>query len=156
MARDRAAKSAYDKAAKAWYAEHKSEKQAYDVARRPIKNALRRADYVVDPEKYLVDQRGPARRAKNLRSYGLTPESFDLRFASQGNRCACCHSSTPRGNKTWCVDHDHMSGEVRGIICGLCNTGIGHLGDTLADVESAENYLRRHLGLSISLVDEHY
>jgi hypothetical protein len=168
MARDRAAKSAYDKArypsvrekkvasAKAWYQDHKAEKRDYDVAYRPVKNAKRRQEYAKNPEKVLAPQRGLVNRAKNLRRYGLTPAQFDARFESQGRRCACCGSVTPRGNNDWCIDHDHNTNVIRGIICGLCNTGIGHLGDDLAGIANADSYLRRHHGLSVELVDEHY
>jgi hypothetical protein len=38
------------------------------------------------------------------------------------------------------VDHDHDTGLFRGFLCGLCNRGIGMLGDTLAGVKAAVLY----------------
>lgn len=168
MTRNREAKALYDRSryervravkiasAKRWYVDNKAKKQTYDVARRPRKNSLRRQDYAKDPEKVLAPRRGPVNRAKNLKKYGWTPSDFDNCFNVQGRRCACCGSASPRGNNDWCVDHDHKTRLIRGIICGLCNTGIGHLGDDLAGVSNADVYLRRHHNISFELVDEHY
>lgn len=49
--------------------------------------------------------------------YGLTPETYDALFASQGGRCAICSEVPERP----CVDHNHETGQVRGILCHYCN-----------------------------------
>lgn len=74
--------------------------------------------------------------------YGLTPDEFELLFARQGRRCAICGGEDPTGNG-WTVDHSHLDQHVRGIVHGVCNTGIGHLGDTLEGVIRAVVYLAR-------------
>jgi hypothetical protein len=79
---------------------------------------------------------------KDLKKYGITPEEFWARFEAQGRKCACCSSKSYQG-RGWCVDHDHASGHVRGILCGKCNLGIGQLGDTAASVRKAYEYLIR-------------
>lgn len=66
-------------------------------------------------------------RNHNLKSkYGITLSEWDDLFSSQGYMCAICASKEPRG-KNWHTDHCHKTGEVRGILCGWCNTGIGKL-----------------------------
>jgi hypothetical protein len=42
------------------------------------------------------------------------------------------------------LDHDHTTGAFRGWLCNRCNLGLGHLGDTIASVEKALDYLRRN------------
>jgi hypothetical protein len=86
------------------------------------------------------------RRDSRLRKYGLTPEGFDALLASQGGRCAICRSKSPKSvrNGTWCVDHDHVTGQVRGLLCSPCNRGVGMLGDDPKVLRAALRYVERH------------
>jgi hypothetical protein len=54
--------------------------------------------------------------------YGLTPAGYDELLASQGGVCAIC--GRPRGKNRLAVDHDHVTGRVRGLLCIRCNRGI--------------------------------
>jgi hypothetical protein len=40
------------------------------------------------------------------------------------------------------VDHDHNTGAVRGLLCHSCNTGLGHLGDSVETLARALDYLQ--------------
>ena len=53
--------------------------------------------------------------------------------------CQCC-GSPPLNNK-FCLDHDHKTHMFRGWLCDRCNTGIGKLGDDLAGIMKAVEYL---------------
>lgn len=77
--------------------------------------------------------------------YGLTKQTFDERLAAQGNRCACCGGDSPRHVKGWCVDHDHETGVVRGIVCFRCNVTLGFLGDSLSGVEESARMFSSYL-----------
>jgi hypothetical protein len=91
-----------------------------------------------------VDQR-PRRkdyeRRRTLGVYGLTPEAFDELLAGQGGCCAICRT-TEAGKKGWCVDHNHATGQVRGLLCASCNLAIGYMADDPARHEAAARYLR--------------
>lgn len=95
--------------------------------------------------------RNPKRVSANHRlwNYGLTQEGFDALVAQQRGLCPVC--TKPLGRKL-CVDHDHVTNVVRGIIHQGCNVGIGLLGDTLAGVTRAVEYLRRTPVTSIRYV----
>lgn len=80
------------------------------------------------------------RRKHNLKRYGLTVETFDQLLSSQNGLCAICEQTPVNPH----IDHDHETGEVRGILCGNCNTGIGMLKDNSEIVEKAAKYLREH------------
>lgn len=66
----------------------------------------------------LQPQTKTEKRAQLLKArYGLTPETYDELFASQDGRCAICDEEPARP----CVDHDHDTGQTRGILCHYCN-----------------------------------
>ena len=82
------------------------------------------------------------RRALLRQEYNLTPECFDRMLADQEGKCAIC--SEEFGEATPNVDHCHTTGEVRGLLCTGCNTGLGHMRDDPARLEAGAAYLRRH------------
>lgn len=80
-------------------------------------------------------------REKNLKSnYGISIDDFDRLLASQDGRCAICE--TPNPQRFWHIDHDHSTGEIRGILCNLCNVGLGAFKDNRHSLKMAEIYLR--------------
>lgn len=103
--------------------------------------AARREHYQKNREAILATQRA----YKLKKKFGLTPEAYATIWNSQGQVCACCGSDTAGGRGAFHVDHDHVTGLVRGILCNSCNLGIGHLKDTLDGVRQAVAYLERHL-----------
>ena len=77
--------------------------------------------------------------------YGLDKINYDLLYGIQSGKCAICSSKlTDSGH----VDHNHETGEVRGILCSPCNMAIGLLKDDPAILLSAAEYLqdRGHYG----------
>lgn len=74
--------------------------------------------------------------------YGITLEERNQMFEDQGKKCACCGATE---SKQWCVDHCHETGVVRGILCNLCNTGLGKLGDNVEGLEKALEYLKNSI-----------
>lgn len=89
-------------------------------------------------------------RAYNLRrNFGITPEEYDRLRASQAGRCAICgQPETMKSRKghplPLCVDHDHTSGKIRGLLCNSCNIAIGNLRDDPGRCLAAANYLEHH------------
>jgi hypothetical protein len=83
-------------------------------------------------------------RYRGLQKYGLTSEGFNEIWTSQNGKCAICETEMlPRGRKrqSACVDHNHITGDVRGLLCRECNNGIGCLKDDPKILESAIKYL---------------
>lgn len=77
-------------------------------------------------------------KVKRLKTvYGLTTDMIEVMKVAQDNVCAICKKPP----KKWCVDHDHDTGRIRGLLCYACNTGIGHLGDDTDRLQAAINYL---------------
>lgn len=101
----------------------------------------RKQHYENNRQKYIDKAR--AWEAKNggrrFVRYGLTSEQIDQLSMLQNGKCKICNK------KSWSVvDHDHVTGLVRGLLCQGCNLGLGNLGDNVEGIESALKYLKEH------------
>jgi hypothetical protein len=68
-----------------------------------------------------------ALRNSNLKQkFGIDLEQFEQMKIAQGNACAICRQE-PQNERELVVDHDHSTGEIRGLLCYGCNSAIGHL-----------------------------
>ena len=63
------------------------------------------------------------------RKYGLSVEEYDQLFQQQKGCCAICGRSQLELKRNLHVDHNHRTGEVRGLLCFRCNAGVGYLDD---------------------------
>lgn len=79
------------------------------------------------------------------RMHGLTTSDYERLLDAQGGRCAICGTTDPgrRNTSNFAIDHDHTTGEVRGLLCNGCNMGIGHLRDDPEILREAIAYLQR-------------
>jgi len=75
------------------------------------------------------------------RHYGITLQDYNDLFNAQKGCCAICGRHQSLIKKTFCVDHDHLTNEIRGLLCHSCNRGLGLLGDTLESLLKAVKYL---------------
>ena len=74
-------------------------------------------------------------------TYGITRDQYEAMWAAQCEVCAICGAKESFAGKKFSVDHDHETGQVRGILCGSCNLGIGQLGDDPDRLIAAAFYL---------------
>jgi hypothetical protein len=89
---------------------------------------------------------GGHRRYDLWKLYRITEIEWADMFAAQGCRCASCPSIEPFGNGYWHTDHDHVTGKVRGILCGPCNMTLGHAKDDPERLRSLADYVEKHRG----------
>ena len=89
-----------------------------------------------------AEQKEKNRAWSYQRKYGITPSQYDAMLAAQNGCCAVCESpDSKRQDHRLMVDHDHQTGEVRGLLCNPCNVAIGLLGDNISTLQNAINYL---------------
>ena len=79
------------------------------------------------------------RNTNYIRKFGITLEEYNQIFAEQEGKCGIC--SKHQLDKNLSVDHDHDTGEVRGLLCQPCNLGLGKLGDNIESIENTLRYL---------------
>jgi hypothetical protein len=102
-----------------------------------------RARYRRDRDRLLQDMRSDPRRRRRVRrrslerKYGLDEVGLAALRTRQHGLCLVCALARPL-----VVDHDHRTGEVRGLLCSTCNLAIGELGDHAPHLRSAADYLR--------------
>jgi hypothetical protein len=117
-----------------------------DPENRKRMNARSRERYANDPEyrardiarKSTPEYRANYKSYRQQKYYGMTPGTFEAMFNAQGGVCCICG----KPEKLY-VDHCHITGEPRGLLCSPCNVGIGMLGDTSDALERALRYLQK-------------
>lgn len=84
------------------------------------------------------------------RAFGITRAQYGDMFLAQDGCCAICRqpeTATRNGVlKALAVDHCHETGEIRGLLCVACNTGIGKFKDNRQTMLAAVKYLDKHAG----------
>jgi hypothetical protein len=82
-------------------------------------------------------------RKGTLAKANATLSWYDSKLQEQGGGCAIC-GSTAIGNKSLSVDHDHISGNLRGLLCTLCNHAIERLESIQDWATKAQAYLDKY------------
>jgi hypothetical protein len=119
----------------------------YWIARRegsPF-TGLTQAEY--DAARYDPRKR---RDAYLRKKFGIGLADYERIHKAQGGRCAICRQEpspvAPGGSRRFThgelvVDHCHETGRVRGLLCDLCNKGLGQFGDSAERLRAALGYL---------------
>jgi hypothetical protein len=83
--------------------------------------------------------RNPVKNA--MWKYGLTEEL--AKIYTEITECAICHGPQVPG-KVMCIDHNHVTGQVRGGLCDFCNKGLGQFRDNIELLKNAVTYLEKY------------
>lgn len=113
------------------FAINNTKKDGYQVCCKPCKTAY----YTENTWAQKLDKK-----------YGVNKETYNQMLANQNGVCAICgkpETSTGFNNvvKKLAVDHCHETKKVRGLLCSLCNRGIGFFYDDVSLLDNAKNYL---------------
>lgn len=82
------------------------------------------------------------RRMRELdikRKYGISLEFYDSMILKQNNKCLICKTSLESIKK--CIDHDHLTLRIRGILCSRCNTSLGLLKENITTLKNMIKYI---------------
>jgi len=101
--------------------------------------AYRRSLYLKNKERSLRTSRTNRLR----RDYGLTVPEYDAMLALQKGLCAICDLPCKTKSRL-CVDHDHQTGAVRGLLCRRCNRTLGQLEENPILIERLLKYIQHH------------
>jgi len=81
-----------------------------------------------------------------LKKYGITFDDYEVLYNRQNGKCAICEKAGDVHYKTkkikyLCVDHEHSTDRIRGLLCHRCNAAIGRFGDSINLLNRAIKYL---------------
>jgi Recombination endonuclease VII len=137
----------YQKAHKKEIREQRRRKREADPAYRQKLLAAAQAYYEAHKEELSERRRrkrqtDPEHRDKRLRYiYGISLEEYAAMLAHQGGVCAICKKKPDKG-KPLCVDHCHVTGMVRGLLCQKCNSVLAFGNDDPDILRAAIAYLQ--------------
>jgi len=102
-----------------------------------------------NPERYREisnkwDKKNPDKKRNGAlkREYGITLEEYNVILAKQNKKCAICLRDKSEFKVSMHLDHDHITGKIRGILCASCNRVLGLLKDNPENLERALVYLK--------------
>lgn len=106
--------------------------------RQRYNNPEQHKQHKMDRNIYLKNRKDSVRKWYLKTTYGLTPEEYQKLYDKSNGKCYICLESK---DYYLHVDHNHQTGNIRGLLCNNCNRGIGLLGDSINVLKSAIKYL---------------
>ncbi len=83
------------------------------------------------------------RREQNIRrKYGLSSDQYQSLLIEQDSKCTICGTKQEDFKRKLSVDHDHITGQIRGLLCFKCNSAIGLLNDDPELIKKAYKYIK--------------
>lgn len=110
------------------------------------RNILRRRANELNKPAYRLERfKGRLKTRFNMRI-----EDFNKLLDAQDSKCAICKEpiillGDCKKSKKHAIDHDHRTGKIRGILCNVCNVGLGHFKDNIFLLERAIEYLGKYV-----------
>lgn len=92
------------------------------------------------PNKMFEDRRDGIVR----RQYGITLAEYDQMLRDQEKKCAICGNEDEVEGRRLAIDHCHETKNVRGLLCGKCNRGLGLFYDNQELLQNALTYLKKY------------
>jgi hypothetical protein len=79
------------------------------------------------------------------KNFSMSKEEYDIILINQNNKCATCEKMFDNSNASKiCVDHDHKTNKVRGLLCFNCNTTLGKVHDNIRTLTNMIKYLEKN------------
>jgi hypothetical protein len=134
-------KRVYTEKMKAW-------RKQYYLKNRERLIAKQKQYYIDNPKK--MSDRAKVYRFNNLdrekhsmlkRFYNITLETYNEMFVNQEGKCLICGTHQNELKRALSVDHDHITGKVRGLLCNKCNFILGHSRENIDILKSVIKYL---------------
>lgn len=127
------------------FSNSRGRKDGKQVYYKPCKAADNKEWGDKNPEyykKWRGDNKDKIKSSQLKRIYGISLEDYSVLLEEQENKCKVCGKHEVDHHQSLHVDHDHNTGEIRGLLCTNCNIGLGYFKDNLTSLSNAIQYLR--------------
>ena len=102
---------------------------------------VKKQHYIDNKEHYRISH-----KAWNFKNkYGITIEEYQIIFDKQEGKCNICGHHQNEFKRALCVDHDHVTGRIRGLLCDKCNRNLGGFNDDINMLLKAIEHLKINL-----------
>jgi hypothetical protein len=112
----------------------------------------------LNPEKYRdYDRKRKAKNPDHIRAinkksndkrrhekFGLPQGWYTTQYEKQNGSCAICYGQQEGKPKDFAIDHNHSTGQIRGLLCNRCNTSIGKFKEDPEILLNAIKYLKEY------------
>jgi hypothetical protein len=96
-----------------------------------------------DKRKWTAKNPEKACEYSRKRKFGVTPENYKRMLLNQNGVCIICGGN--RSKKDLCIDHDHTTNKIRGLLCSLCNSAFGLMEENIEWLQKMIDYKMQHL-----------
>lgn len=108
------------------------------IDKKNLEYAKKHPEQVKDTyTRWFMNNREKDNLRRQLKDFNLSKADYEAFLTKQQKLCAICSGSM----KPVCIDHCHTTGTIRGLLCRACNTGLGHLRDSVQLLKNALKYL---------------
>lgn len=93
---------------------------------------------------YRKNNKDEINERQRQRLYGLINGGYNQLFQQQNGCCAICGKHQSKLSQVLGVDHNHITGKIRGLLCKRCNVGLGNFEENINSLQGAINYLHQN------------
>lgn len=119
--------------------ERREKQREYHYANRVERNEYSKKYHALNGDRH----KERCRKADLKRKFNITIEDYDILFEKQNGCCGICNNPQEKFEFRLAVDHDHETGEVRGLLCSRCNLGLAKFGDNIEGIMKVVKYLKK-------------
>lgn len=110
---------------------------------------------VANKEKLNSSRRKYYHEVAKFKEFGITKEQYNTLLDEQKGVCAICGlPQLATIEKQLCIDHNHATGEIRGLLCEKCNWGIGLLNDDIRIMQNAIKYINKYTTIDLDAIQD--
>ena len=90
-----------------------------------------------------------SRKSHLMTNFGITEEQYEELLNKQGGGCAICGKTREQEGRNLAVDHNHKTGEIRGVLCGYHNHRVVGKWTDVALLHKVLEYISQGTGLFV-------